>query len=210
MSLLQKLSRALFFFVLIGAVLSVRVIFEGQAELIESDRAFNRGDLKPALEHARRSATLYAPGATHVAKAYQRLLAIALGAEAAGDPKLAFLAWQDMRSAALESRHLWLSQASELERANRNLARLESVARGATDRAAQEQQALSSLNDDSAPLPGWLALSGAGFLLTLAGLSVFAFRSLDRAGELSSRSARLAAALVLIGVACWTLAAYEA
>ena len=85
--LLQRLALVAFFLVSIVAALTGRVIWEGQAELTASDSAFDAGDLRLALEHARRGATLYAPGAPYVERAYERLIAIALGAEAAGQPK---------------------------------------------------------------------------------------------------------------------------
>jgi hypothetical protein len=209
---LQRLAQVVFFVVLIGAALSARVILEGQTELAASDAAFDQGELRPALEHARRSATLYAPGAPHVQRAYERLTAIALGAEAAGQPKIAFLAWQDVRSAALESRHVWISHPAELERANQNLSRLEAIARGTpnADQGKVEQQALARLNEDSAPSPGWLALLGSGFLLALLGLALFALQGLDRAGKVSVRRAQLGVVLFAIGAACWTIAAYKA
>ena len=210
--LLQRLALLAFFLVSIGAALSARVILEGQAELAASDVAFNDGDLRPALEHARRSATLYAPGAPHVERAYERLIAIALGAEAAGQPKTAFLAWQGVRSAALESRHVWVSHTAELERANENLSRLETLARGIgdADQGKVQQQALSRLSADSAPAPGWIAVLGGGFLLALLGLALFAFQGLDKAGKVSVRRAQVGLALFVIGAACWTLAAYKA
>ena len=134
---LQQLALLAFFLVLIGAALSTRVVLEGQSELAQSDTAFDAGNLRPALEHARRSATLYVPGAPHVDRAYERLIAIALGAEAAGQPKTAFLAWQGVRSAALESRHVWLSHPAELERANPEFITLEVLARGSGSRPAR-------------------------------------------------------------------------
>jgi hypothetical protein len=209
---LQRAAQVVFFVVLICAALSARVILEGQTELAASDAAFDQGELRPALEHARRSATLYAPGAPHVQRAYERLTAIALGAEAAGQPKVAFLAWQDVRSAALESRHVWISHPAELERANQNLSRLEAIARGTpgADQGKVEEQALARLNEDSAPSPGWLALLGAGFLLALLGLALFALQGLDRAGKVSVRRAQLGVVLFAIGAACWTIAAYKA
>ena len=211
-SWLQRLSLVLFFVVLCAAVFSARVILEGQSELAASDAAFDRGELVPALEHARQSATAYAPGAPHVERAYERLRALALGAEAAGQPKVSFLAWQAMRSAALESRHVWLPREAELEQANQNLARLESLARGTDDAARVKTQAraLSRLNADDAPAPLWIAVLGAGFLLALSGLGLFAFRGLDRTGKVSFQRARLGLLLFAIGAACWTLAAYKA
>lgn len=209
---LRILARGVFFVVLIGAAFSVRVVQEGQSELAASDAAFDRGDLDAASEHARRSATLYAPGAPHVDRAYARLQAIALGAEAAGRSKTAFLAWQGVRSAALESRHVFVGRAQELARANENLARLEALSRDADahERTRNQSQALNRLAADEAPAPAWIAVLGAGFLLSLAGLALFAFRGLDETGKLSPVRARLGLALFVIGAACWTLAAYRA
>ena len=208
----QRLALLAFLAVLTFAAFSARVILEGQAELSASDAAFDRGELGSALDHARRAATLYAPGAPHVERAYERLNALALGAEAAGQPKLAFLAWQAVRSAALESRHVWLPRQAELERANRNLARLEAQARDleGSDRVKTQNQALTRLNADSAPAPVWIAVLGVGFLLALSGLSLFAFHGLSQTGHVSFPRARLGLLLFAVGAACWTLAAYRA
>jgi hypothetical protein len=210
--LLQRLSLLAFLVVLIGAALTARVILDGGAELAASNAAFDRGELVPSLEHARRSATLYAPGAPHVTLAYERLIAIAIGAEAAGQPKVAFLAWQAVRSAALESRHVWLPRQSELDRANQNLARLEALARDPTeaDQSKTQTQALSRLVADDAPAPAWILVLGVGFLLSLVGLALSAARGLDASGKLSLGRARLGLLLLAIGAACWTLAAYKA
>ena len=209
---LVALSRAAFFALLIGAAFSARVVLEGQSELAQSDAAFDQGDLERALDHARRSATLYAPGAPHVERAYARLYAIALGAEAAGKPKIAFLAWQAVRSAALESRHVFVAQSTELARANQNLARLQALSRAPDDPEPSQNRgrALRRLTADEAPAPLWIAVLGIGFLLCLTGLALFAFRGLDRTGKLSLVRARLGLFLFVIGAACWTLAAYRA
>lgn len=208
----QRLALAAFVVVLIGAALSARVIWEGQSELSASDAAFDRGELEPALEHARRSATLYAPGAPHVTRAYERLMAIALGAEAEGQPKIAFLAWQAVRSAALESRHLWLARPRELDRANQNLARLQALSRDLSDaeRPKTETQGLARLAAEDTPEPGWIAVLGLGFLLALIGLGLSAFHGLSPSGKVSLFRARWGLLLLLIGAACWTLAAYRA
>jgi len=208
----SRLALLAFSAVVIGAVFSARVIVEGESELAESDAAFNRGELATALDHARRSAALYAPGAPHVERAYQRMTALAQGAEASGQPKIAFLAWQAIRGAALESRHAFLPREAELQRANENLARLEALGRDSTvrERPKTQSQALARLNADDAPDPAWIAVLGAGFLLALSGLGLFAFRALNPTGKVSFQRARLGLLLFAIGVACWTLAAYKA
>lgn len=208
----QRAAMFAFSAVLVGAVFSARVIVEGESELAESDAAFNRGELTTALDHARRGATLYAPGAPHVQRAYERMTALALGAEASGQPKIAFLAWQAIRGAALESRHVFLPRQAELERANENLARLEALGRdsAASDRPKNQSQALARLNADGAPDPAWIAVLGGGFLLALVGLALFALRGLNPTGKVSFQRARLGLLLFAIGAACWTLAAYKA
>ena len=209
---LRRLAWLSFMVVLGFAVFSARVVLEGESELLASDASFDRGELGPALDHARRSATLYAPGAPHVERAYARLNAIAVGAEASGQPKVAFLAWQAMRSAALESRHVILPHEAELDRANQNLARLEALERnqGDSERTVNQAQALKRLSADDAPAPGWIAVLGLGFSLALAGLALFAFQGVDRAGKLSLGRARWGLLLFAIGAACWTVAAYRA
>jgi Ca2+/Na+ antiporter len=209
---LRRLAWLSFTIVLVFAAFSARVILEGESEISASDAAFDRGELGAALDHARRSATLYAPGAPHVDRAYARLTAIAQGAEAAAQPKVAALAWQAIRSAALESRHVILPHAAELERANQNLARLESPEQKANDneRVRTQAQALSRLSADDAPSPRWIAVLGLGFALALVGLALFAFQGVDRAGRVSLARARLGLLLFAIGAACWTVAAYRA
>ncbi len=210
---LRRLSSLLFFVVLCGAVFTARVVLEGQSELAASDAAFDAGKLEASLEHARESATLYAPGAPHVELAYERLTALALGSEAAGQPKVAALAWQAVRSAALESRHVWLPRSEELERANENLARLQALSQEGTDdaqRGKAQARALRRLNADDAPSPTWIAVLGLGFVLSLCGLGLFAFQGLGAKGQLALGRGRLGIALFAIGAACWTLAAYKA
>lgn len=106
------------------ALASLSTLERGRAELTRSDAAFDRGDVELAMHHARRAARAYVPGARHVALAYERLAAIALGAERAQDPSLALAAWQAARAAALETAHWWQPHVEELERAELNLARM--------------------------------------------------------------------------------------
>jgi hypothetical protein len=208
----RQLALLAFSAVLIGAVFSARVVVEGESELAASDAAFDRGELATALDHARRAAALYAPGAPHVQRAYERMTALALGAEASAQPKIAFLAWQAIRGAALESRHVFLPRQAELQRANENLARLEALGRDASgsERLKKTSQALNRLNADDAPDPAWIAVLASGFLLALSGLGLFAFRGLNSTGKVSFQQARWGLLLFVIGAACWTLAAYKA
>ena len=145
-------------------------------------------------------------------RAFDRMTALALGAEASAQPKIAFLAWQAIRGAALESRHVFLPRQAELQRANENLARLEALGRdgSGSERPKTQSQALTRLNADDAPDPAWIAVLAAGFLLSLSGLGLFALRGLNPTGTVSFQRARWGLLLFAIGAACWTLAAYKA
>ena len=55
-----------------------------------------------------------------------------------------------------------------------------------------------------------IAVLGLGFLLALTGLGLTAFRGLDAGGQVSLARARWGLLLLVIGAACWTLAAYRA
>lgn len=202
--------------VLTLALLTVRAIVSGQAEMEKSDRAFDEGNLPIATLHARRAATLYAPGAAHVSAAYERLIAIAVGSEAAGEPEVAGQAWRAVRGAALETRHVRVARASELERANENLARLQAHRSAAASPGgggalrARYARALENLEQEHGPSTPWTAALLLGYALCACGLGWFAIRGVSAEGGLALRSGRAGLFLALLGVACWSLAVWQA
>jgi hypothetical protein len=213
---LRRIAVALLFVVLSLAALTARAIVDGEEQMRLSDAAFDRGDVRTATQHARRSAVLYAPGAPHVQSAYDRLHAIARGAEAAGYPETAQAAWRAVRGAALETRHLWIPRAADLERANENLARL-SASRpkpggGPADeeRAEAAERARRELDRDHAPKAPWIAVLVVGFVLSAIGLALAALLGVSPDGKLALRPARYALLLATVGAACWTLAVLRA
>ncbi len=196
--------------VLAIALLAGRVLIEGESHMRDSDAAFDRGDLRGAVLHARRAAVLYAPGAPHVDRAYQRLVAVAVGAESSGDRVVAALAWRGVRGAALESRHVTLTHYDELARANASLARLATYeARDGSAREARER-AVTALSRDDAPRPLWGAALLLGLLLTVFGFVFATMRGVGTRGRLVARPAALGGAITLVGVLVWTLAALHA
>jgi hypothetical protein len=155
------------------ALVTLRTLSRGEAELTASDRAFDAGQLELAVRYARRAATAYVPGAAHVDAAYARLRAVAVGAERARDLTLAAGAWQAVRAAALETRHLWTSHARELEQANANLSRL----RGLPPAPSADASPAEALQ------PGWALLLGAGFFAAIASLIWFCLRAWTATGH---------------------------
>ncbi len=174
----------------------------GEAEMRRSDLAFHDGDIAAAARHARRSASSAVPGAPHVGEAYDRLRAIARGAETGGDFTYAAVAWRSVRAAAIES-DSWGAETQTMSReAENNLQRLAQHA-GA---ASAEASATSS------GVPGstlrWLL--PIGFLLTLGGLLLGASRGLGADGRLRVKAALGSLCLLLSGMVLGTLAAWTA
>lgn len=195
---------------------SVRAFVSGQAEMQKSDQAFDAGDLPLSTLHARRAATLYVPGAEHVSAAYARLMAIAVGAEAAGQADVAEQAWRAVRGAALESRHVHVPHGAELDRANENLARLQAQAGAAassTSRAAlraRYARALRDLEQEHAPSTVAALVLLLGYALCAAGLGWFALRGVTPDGGVALGSGRMGLIVALLGVACWSFAVWQA
>lgn len=208
----RRVSLALTLVVLALAAMTFRVVQDGEAALAESDRAFNRGDLANAVLYARRAAIAYAPGAPHTRAALARLRAVAVGSEGTGDIPSARLAWGAIRAAAFETRFVVAPYAAEREEADRALARLltEPASTDPAARARSLAKARALLAQTPGPAPAASALLLAGLFLAAAGLGVLALRGLTREGRVLPRGFWLGVALFAAGVACWTLAAYQA
>lgn len=170
------------------ALATHRTLHRGAEEMRASDRAFDAGEVESAVRHARRAASLYVPGARHVDEGYERLKAVAAGAERARDAALAHSAWRAVRAAALESRHLWMARPGELRLADANLARLSAV----PDVAGLEAQH----RPDAARV---LAVT-LGFVAALAGLLLITRYGVTRLGETSLMRARVPAILLVAGL----------
>jgi hypothetical protein len=206
----RRASFVLLAIVVILGVMTYRALRDGRAALENSERAFDRGDLPNAVLHARKAVLAYAPGVPHVRAGVERLRAVAVGAEAAGDLASARLAWGALRGALLEVRHLRQPLAADLSEADRNLARL-AVRRSV---GGTNQAAAVAIRRELSRVPGiaaWAsALLSAGFLLAVAGLGVVALVGVTREGRILRAPFSMGLALFVAGAACWTWAAYQA
>jgi hypothetical protein len=171
------------------AVVTLVVLDRADHDMVESDLAFDAGQLELSLRHARRAATSYVPGAAHLDLAYSRMRAIAVGAERSREPELALLAWRAVRTSALETRHLWVPRAADLSEADRHLHRL----LGQPGAAAQPEPARG--------VPAAVRTLGLvlGFAAMVWGLIELARSSLSRVGEFTGIK-RAPAALVIAGL----------
>jgi hypothetical protein len=193
-AMLRSMAVAAVAALLVFALATQRTLHRGAEEMRASDQAFDAGQLQSAVRHARRAASLYVPGASHVDEGYDRLKAVAVGAERARDTGLAMAAWRAVRAATLESRHLWLGRPRELTQANANLARLS----GVPDSSTPELQHLA---DGAGALRASL-----GFVAALAGLLLIARYGVARSGEMTWVRARAPACLLAAGLVSLALA----
>jgi hypothetical protein len=191
-------------------VLTLRVVWSGEAELVESDAALKRGDAHEATVRARRAAGWYAPGAPHVRIAYARLIALARAAEEHKRIDIALFAWRSVHSAAHETRWLVVPHKSDLELADREIARLVALDAAPDERVSIEQATLSQLTRPSGPELAWLVALVAAFALTAGGFGWWARAAASPGGALSWRRARLPLAITIAGVALWLISVWRA
>jgi hypothetical protein len=196
--------------VLFASVATLRAVLDGEREIAASDAAFDANDLHGAIQHARRAASAYAPGAAHVERGYQRLLAVARGAEATGRPEIATLAWQAERAAVLESASLLHPFPERLEEANRNLARLSaSKAAPEAERSETAQRLFKQAQSQSAERTPWGALLAGGLFVAALGLAWFAARALGPGGRIDWLRGRWGLLTFGLGAALWAAAAFH-
>jgi hypothetical protein len=191
-------------------VATLRAVLDGERELRASDTAFDANDLPAAIEHARRAASAYAPGAPHVERSYARLRAIARGAEAAGLAPIAMQAYQAERAAVLESASLWHVFPERLEEADRNLARLSAGKTGPeSDRAEEARRLFDRSRVQRSGRTSWGAGLAAGWTLSALGVAWFASKALVPGGRIEWWRGRFGVALFGLGLALWAVAAFR-
>lgn len=201
--------------VFVGAVVT-RVFWDGRTALASGDAALAKGDAHEALVGWRRAARWYAPGAPHVADAYERMGQLAAEAERRGDRTLALDAWRAIRSSSLATRWLVTPFAAEQAEANDHIAALmaaQEVDAGAKPEAsARDRRAyhLALLQRDDAPSVPWTLVALAGFAAWVAGGFWLARRGLTAEERLDRRTATRAALLIAAGILVWMLGLYKA
>jgi hypothetical protein len=200
---------------LVVAAASMRVVVSGEREIAASTAALEAGDPRAATVHARRAAGWYAPGAPHVRVAYERLVALATTAEKRADVATALFAWEAVRTAAIETRWIVTPHAADLERANREIARLMAAkdrpAGTRTDAAATvEAEHLAALARDETPRAAWILTLAAGFAAWVGGAAWLARRAVDATGHVVWRRSTAGLVVAAAGVLLYLISIYRA
>lgn len=163
-----------------AVALTARVHFGATAAMERSDEAFHHGSLRVALSEAREAALWYLPFSSNQRRSYERLRAIAIGAESEGNTRLAQRAWEAMRAALLETAHpvpLGDSyRAKLLQEANVQLVRLLADS-GEHASSELRDQLLTSYQRSLIPSTERVVSRSAGMLLILlTGVALVLFR----------------------------------
>jgi len=184
--------------VLVG-IGTARQIELGRGAVRDADAALARGDLAEAMARARDAAEAAAPGSPYPREGFARLEAIARGAEARADERVAVAAWGAMRAAAtageapLTPRGPWTQLADDgLVRAGSRplVATAEVHASEAALRAA-----LAGHGEAEIPPAATLTLLGAGALAFFLGIARLAAATRNTSPLVRERAAMAAALL---------------
>ena len=211
----RRLAAAAVVIAFCGGVVLTRAVWQGRGALDDGDSAFEAGDSEGAIRWWRRAARWYVPLAPHVTDAYDRLEALAAGAEAKGDLTTALSAWQGVRGSILATRSFFVPHEERLEPANRRIAALLARMEGAAPDAGKTEAQRAAwhydlLERDDSPDIGWSVLALVGFLTWLGGGALFAWRGISAEDRLVPRAATTAGLLVACGLFLWLLGLYQA
>lgn len=162
-------------FAAIVAVVTVRQVAIGRAEVSLCDAAMQKSDWPEAIGHARAAAEAFVPGSPWPEQGWLRLEAIGHDAEARGDDETALVAYGAMRAASLATRGAGSGWARRRTQAEEALARVAASSRDPTGPHVTPDSMLEALRDRSPPPPWLLVALAASAIATLAALGRLAW-----------------------------------
>lgn len=168
--------------VAVVAIVTVRQVATGRAEVAMADEAAGKSDWAEAIAHARAAAEALAPGSPWPERGWLRLEAIGHDAEARGDDETALLAYGAMRAAALAIKGPGSGWQRRRDQADEGLARVAASLRDPTGPKVTAESMLDALRTDDTP-PTW-------GLLTLAAAAIAMIGGLGRLAWLGPEAAR--------------------
>jgi len=181
------------------AVLTVREVAVGQAEVTAADAAASRADWGEAIVHARAAAEALVPGSPWPARGWSRLEAIGHDAEARGDDAAAMLAYGAMRTAALATQAPGSGSDRWRTKAEDALARVGSYRRDVGAPQAPAGSMLDALRQTEPPPTGTLAVLALAGMAMLGGLGRLAWAAGgERAAQVLAGAGFVAYAVVLL------------
>lgn len=174
--------------------LSIRVAWEGSAELEKAEAAAATSRVDDEVVHLGRAARWRLPLAGHDEVALARLMELGLAHEDAGERDQALVAYREARRAVLATRSFGLPDEETFHRANERIAALmaaqeRDLGMDLSGEADQEHYHLALLEEVPGPnrtRSGFAALCFLAWLIATAG---FVMRGLDAQGRLRTKTA---------------------
>jgi hypothetical protein len=203
----RSIARTLLLVVLLLAALTARVVFEGERQIRQSTEALEAGDAETAIFHARAAALWFAPGAPHVRVAYGRLMALGKEAEERKLWDTALSAYRGVISASASTRWLARPHADDASLAEAAVERIETRKRAGAAAEPGESLTASPSAPDTLTTRVFLV---AGFLGTVAGLSLLLLRGVDETGRLLGQKALPGILVSLLGLALYVVSLFLA
>ncbi len=188
--------------VVVVAIVTLRQVQTGHAEVDLADAAARKSDWPMAIAHARAAAEALAPGSPWPERGWQRLEAIGHDAEARGDDETALLDYGAMRAAAMATRGPLSGWARRREQAEEGLARVAASARSPTAQRVTTESMLDALREAEPPATWVLCALSAAAMAMVGGLARLAWLGPEAA---SARAAQIAAAAGLLAYAAVSL-----
>lgn len=212
-SWLRRLAWVAVVVVAFGAPLSIRVAWEGRAELEQAQRAKAAGDIDLQIEHLGRAARWRIPLFGHDEEALQNLVDIGTESEVQGEDgsQRALAAYREARRAILATRTWGVPDPETFDHVNERIARLmaDQEERFGTDVSLSGDPYayhLGLLQEVPGPDPWRANLAALAFAAWLFATGGFVMRSLDSRGRLIPKPAvRWGLCSVLLLLA-WVLA----
>ncbi len=188
--------------VAVVAIVTVRQLQTGRAEVDLADAAAHKSDWPMAIAHARAAAEALVPGSPWPERGWQRLEAIGHDAEARGDDETALLDYGAMRAAAMATRGPLCDWARRRAQADEGLARVAASERSPGGQRVAADTMLDALREGEPPATWLLCTLAAAALAMVGGLGRLAWLGHDGSG---ARAAQVVAALGLLAYAAVTL-----
>jgi hypothetical protein len=199
--MVRLLSAVALVVVAVVAIVTVREVAIGRAEVSLCDAAVQKSDWAEAVGHARAAAEALVPGSPWPEQGWVRLEAIGHDAEARGDDETALLAYGAMRAAALATRAPGSGWAQRKAQADEALSRVAAAGRDPAEPHVTADSMLDALRDQAPPSPWILFALAASVIATLGALGRLAWL-----GDAAAK-ARVTQGVAAIGFIAYALVA---
>lgn len=184
----------------VTAAMTLRLMSDGNARLLEASRAMEKGDRAAAVAALEDAAEAYVPGGRHVPRALRELAVMARAAEIRGEDDSALKTWEVVRRAVLATRHIFQPNKETLIEAEKAVMRIRQK-----EELRVSPETLVKRPEDPSPLLSLLLFFGLA--AWAAGACLLILKPSHNGGT-AWISLPISSTICLGGVSLWLLAAW--